>query len=142
MRLPKKEPAFKPKARSAAKEAPVSVSVAQTRGGAPAGDHVVAVDVEGLNVRWWAGRPLSSRKSGCSERFSVPRTPLAAISCQVTVGHRVLLSEAHLKLRPGRYGFIGANGAGKSTLLKLMAEHRIPGSQRRKVQRRQRTQVT
>ena len=33
----------------------------------------------------------------------------------LTVGHRVLLSEARLKLLPGRYGFIGANGTGKSS---------------------------
>mmetsp|Transcript_15655 Transcript_15655/g.49502 ORF Transcript_15655/g.49502 Transcript_15655/m.49502 type:complete len:369 (+) Transcript_15655:64-1170(+) len=45
----------------------------------------------------------------------------------ITVGSRSLLSEAHLQLFPGRYGFIGPNGAGKTTLLRAMAQRQIPG---------------
>eukprot|EP00929_Paragymnodinium_shiwhaense_P027238 TRINITY_DN16024_c0_g1_i1.p1 TRINITY_DN16024_c0_g1~~TRINITY_DN16024_c0_g1_i1.p1 ORF type:complete len:745 (-),score=130.85 TRINITY_DN16024_c0_g1_i1:340-2574(-) len=45
----------------------------------------------------------------------------------VSYGGRNLLDEAHLRLLPGRYGFIGANGAGKTTLLRLMSSKTIPG---------------
>lgn len=45
----------------------------------------------------------------------------------ISVGSRSLLSEAHLRLFPGRYGFIGANGTGKTTLLRAMAQRQIPG---------------
>lgn len=45
----------------------------------------------------------------------------------ISFGGRSLLDDAHLRLVPGRYGFIGANGAGKSTLLRLMCEKSIPG---------------
>lgn len=45
----------------------------------------------------------------------------------VSFGGRTLLQDAHLRLLPGKYGFIGANGAGKSTLLRQMSQRTIPG---------------
>eukprot|EP00811_Abedinium_folium_P018516 NODE_27448_length_513_cov_2.919689.p2 GENE.NODE_27448_length_513_cov_2.919689~~NODE_27448_length_513_cov_2.919689.p2 ORF type:complete len:107 (-),score=28.01 NODE_27448_length_513_cov_2.919689:55-375(-) len=44
----------------------------------------------------------------------------------VNLSGRMLLDNTHLRLLPGRYGFIGANGAGKTTLLRLMSEKCIP----------------
>jgi ATP-binding cassette subfamily F protein 3 len=85
----------------------------------------------------WGGRGRGGR--GVARRTFQPRDVVVDGVCLEYVndasvtgvgggGSRVLLSDARLKLLPGRvYSLIGRNGVGKSSLLKRMSAGRIPG---------------
>ncbi|EST04765.1 ABC transporter-like protein [Kalmanozyma brasiliensis GHG001] len=69
-------------------------------------------------------------------RFHLDCTDTASLDIDLsgvtlTLAGRDLLSDAHLRLKPGtHYGLVGRNGSGKSTLLTAIGEKLIPGLSR------------
>ncbi|KAJ9196711.1 hypothetical protein DTO021D3_5181 [Paecilomyces variotii] len=82
-------------------------------------NNVKKVDVSGLTI---------SIASPTSEATEVASSSKAKGKSKAKAGSRELISDSHLRLKPGvHYGFLGRNGSGKSTLLRAMAEKIIPG---------------